>query len=421
MNRLSTVQQDAAAGDDPAQASTAIAERIRQVGHDLRRTLRAVLAILPGSPHRPADLVQLLGLNRDISSRILKATGSSDPLEVVHVIPGPEPLRSVLRAASRKSVEPQLITEAEDAVRRFDLLIRHEAGTRRALDAIISASLPNARERFELASRQAIFKGVSQLRGAQAETWLSSTLIHPSAEDPAHHDVALLHGALGMQRLRPGVTVKFTYRELVVPEDGEDESAEEEAPLLGSLKVDQFFINPPARLDAHQAGKVMNYTLAEDCLGPRSVADMLVVDHHPAVLDRYVLPGPRRKKGTFVAPDIPVKTLIFDALLHEDAYPGSEAELVVFEMGSEGMAQVNDPTRDIDRVDVRESIEFLGRDLRRFYANELATYTEMLLHICRRYGWDPASFRGYRCRIQYPPASWQVCMSFEPPMPPDAS
>jgi len=243
------------------------------------------------------------GLNRDISSRILKATASSDPLEVAHVIPGPEPLRSVWRAASRKNVDRRLISEAGDAVRRFDLFIPSEAGTRRVLDAIISASLPNARERFELASKQAVFKGVSQLKGVQAETWLSSTLIHPAADDPARHDVALLHGALSMQRLRPGVTVKFTYRELVVPDDDEGEPSEEEAPLLGSLKVDQFFINPPARLDAHQTGKVMNYTLVEDCLGSRAVADMLVVDHHPAALDRYVSPGPRRKKGTFVTAD----------------------------------------------------------------------------------------------------------------------
>jgi hypothetical protein len=232
------------------------------------------------------------GLNRDISSRILKATTNSDPLEVAHVIAGPEPLRSGLRAASRKNIDRQLISEAGAAVRRFDLLIRSEAGTRRPLDAIISASLPNARERFELASKQAIFKGMSQLKGVQAKTWLSSTLIHPLADDPARHDLALLHGALSMQRLRPGVTVRFTYRELVVPDDDEGEPSEEEAPLLGSLKVDQFFINPPARLEAHQAGKVMNYTLAEDCLGPRSVADMPVVDHHPAALDRYVSPGP---------------------------------------------------------------------------------------------------------------------------------
>jgi hypothetical protein len=41
----------------------------------------------------------------------------------------------------------------------------------------------------------------------------------------------------------------------------------------------------------------------------------------------------------------------------------------------------------------------------------------MLLHLCERFGWDPARFRGYRTRIQYPVYGWQVCLAFTPPAP----
>jgi hypothetical protein len=420
MTGIEVPRRDVDEANRPRHPDNDVTDRIRAIGDDLHRTLSAVLDAVPGSPHRPQELGRQLGLNRDISGRVLKATSRKDPLEVTHVIPGPESLRTLLRAASRKDVDPDSITAAEDAVGRFERFIRNEAGTRRALDAIISASLPGARKRFELASKQAVFKGMSQLKGIQAEAWLSTTLIAPSSENPLRHDVALLHGALGMQRLRPGVTVKFTYRELV--DDDDDDQAEGGADsvlTLGSMRVDQFFVRPPAKLEAHQAGNVMVYTLADDHLGPKAAADMLVVDHHPAVLDRYGAATARRKKGTFVAPDIPVKTLVFDALLHEDAYPGSEADLAIYDMGVEGAAMVNDMSRDIDRMDLHESIEFLGRDLRRFGAVEVPNYVDMLLHICQTYGWDASRFRGYRCSIQYPVVGWQFCMSFDPPPPPD--
>jgi hypothetical protein len=79
---------------------------------------------------------------------------------------------------------------------------------------------------------------------------------------------------------------------------------------------------------------------------------------------------------------------------------------------------VNDAARDIDRLDVSESIEFLGHDMRRFSAAEIPRYGEMLLHLADRFGWDPSRFRGYRTRIRYPVFGWQVCLAFEPPSAP---
>jgi len=397
----------------PHKSGENVINKIRQVGKDLSITLRRVLEALPDKPHRPGELARKLGLNRDISGRVLKAISKKDPLSVTHIIPGPEPLRSLLRAAAKRKVTDTIIARAESAIQQFDQLIRNEAGTRSALDAIISSTEPKTREKFEVASRHSVFKGMNQLKGIQAETWLSTTLIHPSAEDPAHHDIALIHGALQIQRLRPGVTVKFTYRELI--EEDEKEPGSNNSTELGTLPLNHFFTNPPARLESYRTGKVNVYTLADDHLGPSSVVDMLVLDHHPGALERYDSSDPVNKKGTFVSPDIPVKTLIFDTLLHEDAYPGSDPDLAVYDMGVEGAASVNNPTRDADRVDMHTPVEFLGKGTHRFYAQEIPNYPDMLHYVCKQYGWDNNCFRGYRCRIQYPVHGWQVCMSFTPP------
>ena len=391
--------------------------RVAAVGEELGTCLRAILDALPEAPRRPNQLGRLLGVNRDISSKVLRAAEKRDPLEVVHVAPGPEPLRTLVRAAASHGVDEALQQRTEAAIARFDQLIRADAGTRDALDAIIAASLPSVRGKFELASKHSVFKGMSQLRGVQAEVWLSATLVHPAANDPMRHDIALLHGALALQRLRPAVTLKFTYREIETV-DGEMQDVTIDDQPLGAMSLEPFLTNPPARLRAERAGKVVNYTLADDRIGPSALSDMLVVDHHSAVLDRYGDPATRSKKGTFVTPDIPVKTLVFDAFLHEDVYPGADPELAIYETAAEGIAWVNDPTRDIDRMDLGESIEFLGRGATRFTTQHVPRYTDMLRTVCREYDWDLDAFRGYRCCIQYPVHGWQVCMSFQPPVKP---
>jgi hypothetical protein len=416
MNTASTTPEPPVKPDSGASADAA-AERIRTTGSGLATALRALLDELPGRPQRPAELGRMLGLNRDISGRVLKASAARNGLEVIHVVPGPEPLRTLVRAAARRGVAPATTAAVDEAIDRFDRLIRDDAGTRSALDAMIVARLPRARERFELASKQSIFKGMSQLKGVHADVWLNATLMHPTAGDDMHLDALLVHGAVGLQRVRPDARVNFTYRQFDADGAEEEMSGDDAWRSLNHLCT-----NPPARLETVRDGEVVHHRLANGNVGPRAIADMLVVDHHPGVIERYAEPSalkpPRNRKGTFVAPDIPVKTLVFDALLHEDVFPGSEPHLALYDMGPEGMAYVNDPQRDVDRVQTHESVAYLGQDIRRFHTEEVPRYVEMLEHVCGHLGWDPGAFRGFRCRVQYPVHGWQVCLSFDPPPPP---
>jgi hypothetical protein len=419
---LRTLDDDAQAPAQPDNAReaspAAIQDRLRSVGQDLGRTLSAVLAGLPGAPLRPNQLAQLVGVNRAVASRVLSATGKRDPMETLHLVPGPEPLRRLVRTAVRRGVPSSIAADAEQAIRQFDLLIRNDAGTRAALDAMISSSLPGARERFELASKYSVYKGLSQLKGVQGEHWVGTAVVAPSADDELKHDLTWLNGAIGMQRLRPGVSVRFSYRhrrgDELVALDGDG------SPALGVVPLDEFCVNPPARLEAQATEGTIQYTLPDDLLGPHQVVDMFVVDHHPAAMRRYASDAPRHRNSLFVEPAIPVGMLVFDVILHEDAYPGSEPRLIIYDTGYDGIANVNDPDRDLDRVDVQDSVQFIGHDMSRFSAIEFPRYGDALLHLADRFGWDPQRFRGYRTRIRYPVFGWQVCLSFEPPPAPDA-
>ena len=400
-----------------------LVDRVAQVGEDLGRTLTAVLRALPGAPRRPNQLARDLGLNRDIASRVLGATAKTDPLSVVHRIPGPEPLRRFVRAAEKKGAPAALAGAAREAIDAFDALIRDDAGTRAALDAMISAGSQDARERFETASKYSVYKGMSQLKGVLAKHWLGTAVVVPSASDETRLDLTWLTGAVAMQRLRPGVTVRFGYRDRALTKGGEiapEGPGDELKGLPGIETLERFCVNPPAPLEARAAGRAVHYTLPDELLGPRDVCDVYVVDDHPSAMRRYSEETPPRRVSLFVEPALPVASLVFDVLLHDDAFPGAEPTLFVYDTGYDGIANVNDSARDIDRVDLKETVEVLGRDLRSFEASEIAHYNPMLLHLAERSGWDPARFRGYRTRIQYPVYGWQVCLAFTPPKGPGA-
>ena len=191
-----------------------MAAKARVVGEHLAAGLRAVLQALPDRPTRPSMLARALDLNRATASKLLSATAKEDPLELLHGIPGPEPLRGLLESAATAGVNADLVAKALLAVEEFDHLIRIDAGTRGALDAVISSALPGVREKVELASKYSVFKGMGQLKGVQADTWLGAAIVTPSGADPLRHDLTWLTAGLGIQRLRSDVTIAFSYRYL---------------------------------------------------------------------------------------------------------------------------------------------------------------------------------------------------------------
>ncbi|GJM23096.1 MAG: hypothetical protein DHS20C15_30110 [Planctomycetota bacterium] len=387
-------------------------KRLRLVGEALLTSLQSVLAALPDAPLRPSGLVRALSVNRAVASKVLQATSQTDPLAALHQLPGPEPLRKLLRAAARRGAPADAVAAAQQAVADFDTLIRRDAGTRPALDAMLAASLPGARERFELASKYSVFKGLSQLKGAQADAWIGAAVLEPSASEPDRIDLTWLNSAVAMRRLRPGVGVRFSYRHRGPAAAGAAPASES---AQGVVSLEQFCVNPPAQLEARHVGDTIHYTLPDDLLGPRRAADMFVVDHHPHAMQRYTDPAAPRRSSLFVDPPIPVATLVFDVLLHPEAFPGAEPELLIYDTGYDGIANVNDRDRDLDRMDVSEHVEYLGRDASALQLSELPRYGDALAHLATRFGWDLSTYRAYRTRIQYPVHGWQVSMAFQPP------
>lgn len=395
--------------------------RITEVGRRLADTIGAVIDEVSGQPNGPQALAKTLGLDKVLTSRVLKATRSRDPMAFVHHSPGPEPLRRLLRAARKNGVGGDRIRPAVEAVEGFEQLIRQDIGDRSALDAIISAWLPEARRDFELRRKQSAFKAMSQLKGVMAQTNLSTVILNPS-DDDANIDVVWIFGLLGLHRLRPRVNVKFTSRRMANGESPRQPTTLDGRPVEGveDARLDQFCDAPPAAMNMMSAGEVVHYTLADPSFGPRAAFDLVLGEVNLREMPRYVPRALGRKGNVFAEVGTPVKSLLFDVLVHEDVYPSSEPGLFIYDTALDGVADLNDRARDIDRLEMIETIQMLGRGAAPLRIAEIPTYVELLRYAFDSLGWSDTAFRAYRCRIDYPVYGSQVVMAFDPPSPPQA-
>jgi hypothetical protein len=98
--------------------------------------------------------------------------------------------------------------------------------------------------------------------------------------------------------------------------------------------------------------------------------------------------------------------------------PGQEPELILYDTAIDGIADVNDRARDVDRLDMSESIDLLGNGLSRAEIAENPRYLELVERVHSARGWNPADFRGFRTRIEYPLYGSQIVMAFDAPVGP---
>lgn len=384
------------------------------VGDELLAGLRDVLSGVNTGAAGPQPLAKTLGVDKVLTSRVLKAMRSRDPMAAAFQLPGPDPLRRLIRAAARRGVDEQTIARAEAAVDRFEALIRDQVGDRSLLDTILSAWIPSARREFELRRKQSVFKALSQLRGMQTRCILATAVLAPSA-DGEHIDVVWINGLIGIHRVRPGVSVKLATRRMDMGDAGRMPKSLAGTPIEepAGLLLREFCSDPLPTLDVHTSGQTVYYLLGENGFGARSAADLVFAEVNRGELPRFVASGSGRKAYFFAEASMPAENMQFDVLVHRDLYAGQEPRLYLYDTSFEGVASVNDARREVDRLDMAESIEPLGNGLTRVRSEEVPRYAELVRHVFRTVGVDESAVRGFRCRIDYPLYGSQVTMAFD--------
>lgn len=413
------VREGVVPGRGPAPATPACSElesHITMVGGRLAATIRDVLDGVVRVKPGPLELARSLGVDKVLASRVLRAVKQHDPLNSMHDMPGPDPLRRLVRAAGKRGVDAGTVQRAEQAIEEFDLLIRERVGDRTLLDAILSAWIPEARRDFELRRKQSAFKAMSQLKGVQARALTATVVLSPGL-DPRKIDVVWLNGLVGVHRVRPGAVVRLTSRRMNSPEPGRRPTtlSGREVTSPDDLVLKEFCSSPTPTMNAEPRGETMVYTLAGEQFGATSSIDAMFAEVNKNEIDRYVPAGSGRLGYFFAEVVPPAEILQFDVLVHRDLYPGQEPRLHIYDTSFEGVASVNNRARDIDRLDMLESVEPLGKGLARVRSGDVPRYAEMVRHVFDSAGWDAENFRGYRVRIDYPIYGTQVMLAFQAP------
>lgn len=404
-------------GPDPPSNSDAASspeQRARPLGAELSHAFGRLFDAIPGAPQAPTALARKLGVSRVTISKLLNAIASPDPFQVLQGVPGPESLRVLTQAAAQLQLPGPLVADAARVTEEFARFIRQDFGTRGALNAAISSKRPEMQRRFELASRYQVYKGLREILGVAADMWLNCMLFAPSTADDESLSVTSIHGALAMRRLRPDVNVYFTTGSPPPIPASTPPGALPPQFAVGAVSLADLYTHAPATLESRMVGTQMVHRLADDRLGRHALADMLAITHNQRGSRRYAAPD-RPRGGAVLFPDIPVKQMVFDVLLHDDVFPGAVPELIVFNTGVRGPANPADPARQIDRIAVPESIEALGKHDDRFILEDVPNYDAIVRRVCTAMHTPINTFRLFRLRMAYPVHGFQFVMAFDAP------
>jgi hypothetical protein len=377
----------------------------------LTSTFRRMFAEIPDAPQGPSALAAHLGVSRVLISRTLGAIALVNPLDTLQRVPGPETLRGIVEAAVSKGVPQSTADAAINAIELFSRIIRDSYGTRAALNAAISANEPDMQRRLELDSRYRVFKGMRELRGIEAATWLSTTFVTPNKNNPDLLSATMLQGFVALRRLRIDIPVSFAFDAIGAVANAHSDAVDVPS---STLSLEDLYTNKPAVLDLDTVGGKMMYRLRQSGLGKHAVTDMLAMVRVPEWRSRFARPE-RPLVGPFAQPSAPVKLLVFDLLAPAGTFTDEAPLLSVYAPSMRGAANPNDAWRDIDRTSIPETVEVHGAGEHSFEMPEIPNYRKMLERVAADLGHDLDTLQLYRVRIAYPVFGFQFVMSLHLP------
>lgn len=399
---------------NPPTAEQELNAELADLGRSLVGAIGGVLADLSAEPLRPLSLARRLGLKKDVTHRVMRALDSADPIEALHLMPGPEALRRMLEASREHMTNPSVLDPAFENVQRLEHLIRTVAGTRGRFDCLLTAWLPEARERVDLLSRQSVYRGMSGIKGVAADTKLSAAVLTPNA-DGEHVDLLWLIGAFGLRRLRPGVHVRFTTKHINAPTQLVTPKINQE-PEFARFQPTDFLEQPIGILTEQHHANASHFLLEGDSIGDAASVSVITAELGRACMHRFEIdPDEHHFRGPIAEVNLPIVALVFDVLVHHDIYPGSHPRVIMYDTASRGIGSANDRTRDVDRIHHTEHFDEIDGEISRSRLSCFPRYPELLEESIHCLGYSPHEFRHLRCRIDYPVYGAAIHACFKAP------
>ncbi|MBK8914244.1 MAG: hypothetical protein IPM64_06515 [Phycisphaerales bacterium] len=407
-------------GCDPITGASppAMLDDTRRVIQGVRRALIELYASVGVDPGEPQAVARKLGLNRNLTWKLSRVIGSSDPFAALRHLPGEQGVGLATEAFARAGAPEAVIEHVRTAIGELDSVVEVHAGDRGHFELTLeSMGLYEPESRME-SGRELAFRGNSMIWGVQARTRLTTAMIAPSPGDAGRIDYLLVGSWIGFRRLRPESRWRLARRQ-IHDDRGErldttplvehiDAQPDPQAPQL----VREFCSsNMPAVEPVEQGGTV------ELMLPGGPVGNLAAFDCTFGYIARGV-PRFRDAHNEFgssaASISLPVETLVFDILVHRDLPFPLEPELAVYGFPHGGVDNPAGQTIQNRLPIPMRAVELAG--MPPAVATPLVPfYNDLIGRMYQRMGWEPSAFRGVRLLLPYPPMSSMVVMRWPLP------
>jgi hypothetical protein len=396
-------------------------QRASEVAERLRVQLSEVAREVAGPAFRPSRLVELLGIDKSLASRISRSLRSDSSYELLHLIPSPTGLAIFLDSAERHGCGSELLRRTREAVAEFQDLLGDLSGGRAALDALMSETVPEVRERAERIASQSVYRAMSYLLGFRCEAITSAIILQPSAEGQTVDGLDVSRRE-GIRRLRPSAPVALFSVDLSteLPREAPrmellDPAADPKDPR--SVLLPEFCDPQDPALELHTTGRHTVFALSNDDQSLQRGVTISSAFHIRNGYLRYQRGDQYEEARTYLL-HYPCKLLIRDIFIRDDLYVGVEPQVRLEFPAPPGAPRPRpeNPAIRLNQLDISAPIVSLGRGLHRAAAAGASQHARMLAHVFRAAGLDPERYRGYRARIMYPVP--MITMGWWIPLPP---
>ncbi len=399
--------------ETPADFAVAAAHVARALGG----AMRGLLAQLPGGDGgwTGSELAAALDIDVNLAWKVLNVSKPGSAGAVLERVPGGAAMQILMRAAKRTGVEAATIARLEAAMGAYEELIETHAGDRSGLEALLT-HLDGSERANDIAARRAAFRANSTLLGVQTRAQLAAYIFWPErgAGGEESSAMAILRGYAGFRRLRSDITWilgrgrrtdhqgRLYGQMLPEPLDAEMAQRHEGVPLLRAFSSD---VMPPVRRT------IMPDGMAIDRLLPGPVGRQAALTFFFAETMR---PGLARVEDRGQSPlrlvvstHTPCEELICDTIFHKDLPPLGEPECVTAsELGGVSVGYCEPAERMTLHLGAR--IEDHGMGVETLHVRDLPRYPALLQGVFGRVGMNPADFRVYRVKVEYPPVASAV-------------
>lgn len=364
--------------------------------------LRAVVDSSPAAGLGPIEAARILGVDKTFASRLMTSLRAVDSLAALHSLPGTVPLRQFIRAARGKGADRTATQAAEAELAAFDQVLQRTFGTRTHLDAVIADSLPEANRKQNETARQAVFRGMTLIKGVSFDLASISWLFHPNKETPSRTDMLVIAAFNGIRRLRPTAKVRLM--------SNYSRRRPESSPAI----LTEFCRPSDLSINVTRNENSIAYEIATGPIRRDATSDVVLVEHLPAAFDAR---NPSTDGNWFGCGDVimhPYKRLILSALVHRDVWPGCGFSVRGYETAQRGVVKQGDPAREQDRfaIDVRVSRSPVTPDSLRAFP--VRGFAEIVRAVAEPRDWALNDFRVFSSEFVYPLYGSQIMMVHEP-------